>query len=331
MQTSKQPQTRLAKHLELPFDVLEPKDITDALIRTAILSRATEIQITVGVDYFKFEHDGADTRISDIESSWHREANENKLDFNAPYGLEICQSLLLGSAVSIASTSEHVLLTRGHVVDDLAWAIEEKVEPNLMTFMIYGMQTPWALIGTKQEGQSAFIGCEIPISINGVQVERIQREGNPCFVDLGDIQVCIDLETAHNGFKCSIGGLVDTDQALGTIVFMNAGNQKVSAKTEIKHLDRKAWDKEARAAYIKAVPLAILQVEAHHGHEYVLKNYYRLMLMFCPAMAMHFDSVSSEAVVLDGWEKNRETGAKKLLSRELVSAFENGVSSFSVQ
>ena len=325
MQTSKQPQTRLSKHLELPFDVLDPKDVTDALIRTAILSRATEIKITVGADFFKFEHNGQATRISDIESSWHREANENQMDFNAPYGLEICQALLLGTVVSIASASEHVMLTRGLIVDDLAWPVEKLVAPNSMSFLIYGMQTPWAMIGTKQEGHTAFIGCEIPISINGEQIERIQREGNPSFVDLGDIQVYVDLETAHNGFKCSIGGLVDTDQALGTIVFMNAGNQKVSAKTEIKHLDRKAWDKEARAAYIKAVPLAILQVEAHHGHEYVLKNYYRLMLMFCPAMAMHFDSVSSEAVVLDGWEKNRETGAKKLLSRELVSAFENPV------
>ena len=325
MQTSKQPQTRLAKHLELPFDVLEPKDITDALIRTAILSRATEIQITVGDDYFKFEHDGAETRISDIESSWHREANENKLDFNAPYGLEICQSLLLGTVVSIASASEHVLLSRGLLVDDLAWPIEEIVAPNAMTFLIYGMQTPWALIGTKQEGQSAFIGCEIPISINGVQVERIQREGNPCFVDLGDVQVYIDLETAHNGFKCSIGGLVDTDKELGSIVFMKAGTQNATAKTEISEQSRKAWDSAARDAFVKAAPTAILQVEAQYGHEFVLKYYYRALLTFCPGMTPHFDSVSSDAVVLNGWEKNQAAESKKLLSRKLVSCFENPV------
>ena len=121
MPSDKTHPTALALHLARPYAGISALEITDSLVRGAIYSGATRIEILISQARFQFCHNGPSIPIADIQSNWSREAAKENLDQSSSFGLDVAQLLFMAAEIQVASQEKVARLTLQQVVSGYSW------------------------------------------------------------------------------------------------------------------------------------------------------------------------------------------------------------------
>lgn len=313
----------LALYLREPIKGIQPFDVTDALVRSAISSGATCIHIVIKEGVFQFAHDGNPVTLGEIQDSWHREATTGILDLEIPHSLALAQMLFFARSMLIGSCYRRTRLTLETVTADTAWEYEQAMTVTGTVISAIGVRDPWAFVLSGPGKYDAFYGCPIPLLINGAPVPRLPREDNPNLVEVEGTTVYVDLATAHKGFRSCIGGMSQTTDDRLSIVYMNPRHARFTTSMEMANLQD--FTNMARRAMKKAVGHLLLRIEAESGSETLLRNHYKALLRYFPEMTLYSDSISSQAICFADRRKQPRNGDPVLYPQSMLTSSSNPV------
>lgn len=272
-------------------------DITDSLIRGAIYSGATRIEISILKDTFHFAHDGNGRSIEDIKTGWERELLENRLDLRVSCGLDVAQLLFFAESIDISSQDKSVRLTLNSVLTDADWETSSRSLISGMKVTGYGLNDPLDFVGGIEGEYSLFRAIPIPVVINGVEVRRLQREGNDRYVEVDGIGVFVDLPSVSRGFTTSIGGIALKQHGVDSVVCMPWMSPKITPRMQVTGDVVKQNAVKAYASFKRAVGQVLLNVEADMGHAFVVEHYYTAILLLFPELVRHSEYISTSALI----------------------------------
>ncbi|MEQ6436354.1 hypothetical protein V8Z74_15170 [Comamonas sp. w2-DMI] len=307
----------LAKYLRDPIKGIQPFDVTDALVRSAISAGGTCIHISIQEGLFQFAHDGREIALQEIHSSWKREAAAGVLDLGMPHGLLLAQTLFFSRTLVIASCYLRTRLTRQSVMADSPWELEPAVAASGTVISVVGVSDPGAFVPSGPGRFGAFAACPIPVVINGEIVQRMPRENNPCLVHVEDVTVYVDLASAAQGYSTCMGGVALQVEGRKSIVFMNPRDARITTQMEMVNLQE--FTSKAMRAMKMAVGQLLLRIEAEDGLESIQRQHYRALLRYFPEMTIFSDVISSQVISFADVQKQPRRGALVLYSKEMLS------------
>lgn len=296
MPSDNQTPSALSQHLSQPRSPLEALDITDALVRSAISSGASRIDFWIERGMLGYSHNGEEKSIVEIQSSWAKEAGEGRYDLCSPFGLEIAQLLFFASELTITSGSIATNISINDLQGEVSWPCEDYPAVTGMMLCANGVEDPWAFVLDDEGGAQIFRACPIPVFINGEEVPRISRANPDDFYSIDGMTVYVHLESAHLGYSTCFGGVVGYQQLGQSVVFLNPAEHSVSTAMEITVDQVAAFKERAASAFKQSVGQALLKMESEEGHDYIVSNFFPLLLRTFPGMLMHSNAVSCKVI-----------------------------------
>ena len=325
MPTEKNHPSALAIFLAKPYEGVSALEITDSLVRGAIYSGATRIQILISDGRFQFSHDGPSIPLSQIQENWKREAATERLDPSSSFGLDVAQLLFLAPEIELTSLQEVARVSLMEVIAGYQWETEPAALDAGMSIAGIGVSDPWAFILDDDGDTSIFRACPIPVFINGEEVERLEREGNNCFVEIDDVGVFIDLATVQHGFTVVWGGIAHKRTGVNSLVCLPRMSDTVGPRMDIIRGDGVGWLEKADSAFQRAVAQVFMRVEAEKGHPFVVEQYFQALTIFHPEMILYSEYVSTKALATTGAAELPPSPVGMPLSRPQVEAIEHPI------
>lgn len=325
MPSDKTHPTALALHLARPYAGISALEITDSLVRGAIYSGATRIEILISQARFQFCHNGPSIPIADIQSNWSREAAKENLDQSSSFGLDVAQLLFMAAEIQVASQEKVARLTLQQVVSGYSWETAPATQETGMSITGIGVSDPWAFVLDGEGESSIFRACPIPVFINGEAVERLEREGNNCFVDVDGVSVFIDLASVQRGFAVVSGGIAYTRPGVNSLVCLPHTTGASSPRMRISEGKGGEWQEKAGGAFLSAVGQVLMRVEAEKGHPFVVERYFQALTIFHPEMLLYSEYVSTKALTTTGKAELPAVPLGMPISRSQLEAIEHPI------